>query len=170
MFHFKQLTPEIRALMLEEVEHDIGQGTLYYSKRFTDQGIQDYPDLLRDAVNTGNDVTLGNSLQQKYRIATQETTKTGVKKVPFDAHETLAEGEFNRFYIRAICVWSMKHGKSLRVYRAKHVENARSASELKIGQSADPQQLLNDLRANPGVDTALGLPAGPNSGLSVEAV
>src|SRR6266851_5569734 len=30
----------------------------------------------------------------------------------------------------------------------------------------DPKALLTDLRSNPGVDTALGLPPGPNSGLS----
>jgi hypothetical protein len=80
----------------------------------------------------------------------------------------LAEGEFNRFYIRALCMSAMEDGVTeLVVYRAKAVQSARSESERKIGQAVSPGALLNDLRARPGVDTALGLPAGPNSGLSV---
>ncbi len=80
----------------------------------------------------------------------------------------LAEGEFNRFYIRAVCARAVADGISgVVVYRAKSVEHARSESERKIGQTVDPSAVLNDLRAHPGVDTALGLPPGPNSGLSI---
>ena len=57
---------------------------------------------------------------------------------------------------------------TIEVYRAKEVTNPRSESERKIGTIVDPKKLLDDLRANPGVDTALGLPSGPNSGLSVK--
>jgi hypothetical protein len=91
-----------------------------------------------------------------------------VARVPITAAETLGEGEFNRFYIRALCVHAINDGiKTLIVYRAKVVANARVESEMKIDTGVDPVRLLGDLRNNPGVDTALGLPAGPNSGLSV---
>ena len=56
----------------------------------------------------------------------------------------------------------------VRVYRAKHVDNPRPESEAKIGVLVDAQKLLNDLRTNPGVEPALGIPPGPNSGLSVQ--
>jgi hypothetical protein len=46
-------------------------------------------------------------------------------------------------------------------------EHARAESEQKIGQRIAAEALLRDLRAHPGLDTALGLPPGPNSGLSV---
>lgn len=59
-------------------------------------------------------------------------------------------------------------GKVLIVYRAKNVTNSRPESQMKIGQTFNPHQLLKDLRENIGTDTALGLPAGPNSGLSVQ--
>jgi hypothetical protein len=63
----------------------------------------------------------------------------------------------------------MSEGKTqVRVYRAKHVDNPRPESEAKIGVLVDSQKLLNDLRTNPGVEPALGIPPGPNSGLSVQ--
>lgn len=48
--------------------------------------------------------------------------------------------------------------KDVVVYRAKEVANARSASEQMVGQRISSEALLNDLRTDPGVDTALGLP------------
>lgn len=86
-----------------------------------------------------------------------------------NAHEMLAEGEFNRFYIRAICLRAIEDGISeVVVYRAKRVQHARSESERKIGQLVSAEPLLRDLREHPGADTALGLPPGPNSGLSIQ--
>jgi hypothetical protein len=80
----------------------------------------------------------------------------------------LAEGEFNRFYIRGVCLRAIEEGMyEVIVYRAKTVEHARAESEQKIGQRVAAEDVLRDLRAHPGVDTALGLPPGPNSGLSV---
>ena len=46
--------------------------------------------------------------------------------------------------------------------------NPRPESEAKIGKTIAPQSLLDDLRKNIGVEPALGLPPGPNSGLSVK--
>lgn len=82
----------------------------------------------------------------------------------------LAEGEFNRFYIRALCWITLLTGKKLKIYRAKFSQTPRIDSQRMIGSFIDAEQLLLDLRKNPGTDTALGLPPGPNSGLSVELV
>lgn len=46
--------------------------------------------------------------------------------------------------------------------------NPRVESQAKIGAIVNAEELLADIRVNVGVDTALGLPAGPNSGLSVQ--
>jgi hypothetical protein len=58
--------------------------------------------------------------------------------------------------------------EALVVYRAKEVANPRPESTALIGKSLPANRLLDDLRANVGTDTALGLPPGPNSGLSVK--
>jgi hypothetical protein len=74
-------------------------------------------------------------------------------KVPITAPETLAEGEFNRFYARGLCLRAMAQGiESLVVYRAKDVVNPRPESVALIGKSLPAKQLLDDLRAGFCVD------------------
>jgi len=48
------------------------------------------------------------------------------------------------------------------------VENPRPQSEALIGSTVDSQKLLLDLRQSIGVEPALGVPPGPNSGLSIK--
>ncbi|URM40054.1 MULTISPECIES: hypothetical protein [Acinetobacter] len=168
-FNFENLNQSVREKMLKEIQLDISNNNLYLSKRFSQKGIYDYPDILMKHVASGDEVSLGSELNLDGRFNSMEQTKTGIKKVPFNAHETLAEDQFNRFYVRALCLVAIETNKSLQVYRAKSVSNARTASQQKIGELVDPIQLLNDLRSN-GLDTALGLPAGPNSGLSVKLI
>lgn len=168
------LDDQTRKYMLEEIESDIASPQRFYiSPRLSNIGRNDYPLLLKQAVESQNDEWLANQLQQNGRLneTEQRRTKNGITnaKVPYNAHEMLAEGEFNRFYIRGLCRRAIEEGSNeLVVYRAKEVANPRIESQAKIGTRVNAQSLLNDLRTHPGVDTALGLPAGPNSGLSVK--
>ena len=173
MLSLLNLDERTRHGMLAEIERDILAGTLYYGKRLSLRGRADYPDLLREAAGSHDDVWLSSQLAQHGRLETMETStrkgKTFQKRVPFDANETLAEGEFNRFYSRGLCIRAMEDGVDnlVVVYRAKQVAAPRTESEMMIGKSVAARTLLYDLRDHPGVDTALGIPAGPNSGLSV---
>jgi len=54
------------------------------------------------------------------------------------------------------------------VYRAKQVKQPRPESIRLEGQRLNAAELLTDLRTHVGMDTVLGLPPGPNSGLSVK--
>lgn len=86
-----------------------------------------------------------------------------------NAHEMLAEGEFNRFYMRSVCRAALSNGQdTVEVYRAKEVRDPRPGSAAKVGTRVSATELLRDLRKNVGIDTFLGLPSGPNSGLSVK--
>ena len=171
MLQLDQLDDRTRHLMLEEVQRDEHANTLYLSPRLSARGQTDFPVLLRQAVQQHDDNWLAQQLRKEDRLNRTETRtrqgKTHVADVPHTAPETLAEGEFNRFYIRALCVRAIEDGLRLQVYRAKSVTNPRSVSQARVGTYVDPQTLLHDLRSHQGVDTALGLPAGPNSGLSV---
>jgi len=54
------------------------------------------------------------------------------------------------------------------VYRAKPVSNPRPESEARVETVLPPEELLEDLRTHPGDERpSLGVPSGPNSGLSV---
>jgi hypothetical protein len=172
-FQFENLDAQTRAYMLEELERDLREGTLYLSPRLTARGRADYPDLLRAALESSTEVSLAESLRTHRRLNALEprTKRNGevyLAKVPKSAAETLAAGEFNRYYARGLCCRAMREGiKYLVVYRAKTVRRPRPASEAILGLKVEPEALLEDLRTNPGIDPAFGLPAGSNSGISV---
>jgi hypothetical protein len=158
--------------MIAELDRDLEADALYRGKRLTDAGWAAYPGLLRDALASGDDATFAKSLGVAgYWLDQEQSTsskgKVFFKKVPVNAHETLAEGEFNRFYLRGLCATAIAgNTPTIVVYRAKAVENPRLESEAQIGAVLDAHAVLADLREHTGVDTALGLPPGPNSGLS----
>lgn len=171
-FNFENLDNETRELMTSEIKSDISKEQLYFSKRFNENGHKLYPQLLLDSVESGNEESLAIALKQNNCFADRESRngKNGVTyaKIPETANQTLAESEFNRFYIRALALRATSLGQKLTIYRARHSDNPRSESEMMIGKQVSADKLLNDLRNSIGVDTALGLPAGPNSGLSVK--
>jgi|ERR1041384_472173 hypothetical protein len=168
---------KIRQFMLNEIDMDVASPNgLNPSKYFTANAMAVYPQLLRDAVRNHDDQWLANSLRQNNCMSAttmRRKPKGGFTqaKVPYTAADTFAEGEFNRFYARALCLAAIEAGiTSLQIYRAKAVAVPRSESEAKIGMMITAQSLLQDLRTHQGIDTALGLPPGPNSGLSVRLV
>ena len=167
------LDAETRRYMLDEVEFDAARGTLYISSRLNGAGRIRWLELLREAVEKHDDVWLaGRVVAERLLNAYEERrTKNGTTtaKIPVNAHETLAEGEFNRFYLRGISRRAIAEGLAgLEIYRAKAVERPRSESQIMIGKICDPAKLLSEIRTHPGIDTALGLPPGPNSGLSAK--
>src|SRR5260370_32850422 len=173
MLNYVNLNEDVRRFMLEEVDRDIAGGTLYISPRLSLAGQRDYPSLIREAVQFHDDGWLEDQLRQRGRInATERRRKPKggytMAAVPVTAPETLAEGEFNRFYARGLCRLAIRDTiAELVVYRAKQVAKPRSESVAPIRSSVSAAPLLHDLRTHPGIDTALRLPPGPNSGLSV---
>ncbi len=171
-FHLKNLDPATRSRMSQEVAVDTTEGKLYISPRLTPEGAARYPTLLAEAVASHDMTWLASQLRHSGSLLAKEQKRKPsggytLADVPYTAADTLAEGEFNRFYIRGLCLRAVEENiPVLIVYCAKEVANARSESQRKIGTSVNPQVLLADLRTHVGVDTALGLPQGPNSGLS----
>lgn len=162
-----------RPFMVEEIDRDVAAGTLYLSPWLSARGRADWPGLLRQAALDGNDVQCARQLRQQGRISEMAERRnpkggTTMYRVPNIAADTIAEGEFNRMYIRGLCCRALAEGiPSLIVYRAKNVENPRPESQGRIGSAVDPQAVLDDIRANPGNETWLGIPSGPNSGISL---
>lgn len=163
----------VRNLMVEEMELDRSEGKLYKSTRLNQRGIAEYPEILREALENYDDHWLANQIKQRNLLNSTEKRKKknggwSTVKVPSNAHHMLAEGEFNRFYCRALCRYAIENDiEALIIYRAKHVSEPQPESTRKIGKSVIAQRLLDDLRNRIGIETALGIPAGPNSGLSV---
>lgn len=171
--YYVNLDDRTRKLMLEEVEFDMARNQLHISPFLSGQGQHDYANLLREAIQTGTDETLAQNLRAHRRITRtlpRRRPKGGytVAAAPANAADLLAESEFNRFYIRALARRAIEDGiPDLIIYRAKPVQTPRPESEALIESTLSPQELLDDLRAHPDETPKLGVPSGPNSGLSV---
>ncbi|HEV8427622.1 MAG TPA: hypothetical protein VGQ41_06895 [Pyrinomonadaceae bacterium] len=169
----ESLNDNVRVFMAQEVEFDVTNDQLYKSKYFNNRGESAYLDLIREAARAYDDGWLADRLRAGGCMnskAMRRKPKGGYTEVsvPVTAPDTFAEGEFNRFYARGLCLYAIEMGiPSLLVYRAKAVMVPRADSEAMIGRLIEANALLQDLRTHQGVDTALGLPNGPNSGLSV---
>ena len=160
------LDDTIRSHMTAEIHHDTNSAdrSLYLSGRLSESGRRDYPRLLLEAAASGTPESLRAELDKPGRLNTYEQN---FKRVPVTAAATLAEGEFNRFYIRAVCLRAIEDGSNkVRAYRTKMVSVPRLESERLVGKEFDAACLLEDVREK-GINNALGVPAGPNSGLSV---
>lgn len=156
-----------RTHMLSEFDFDLQRGSLYMGKDLSPDGRARYPDLLREAITSGDDAQLEVRLSEPETFNAMGLRKGKPVKVPVNAPQRLAEGEFNRFYLRGLCLRAIDDGiDRVIVYRARASSSPRPESEALVGTSLDPKALLDDLRENLGIDTVLGLPPGPNSGLS----
>ena len=172
---YRSLDQQTRQIMLEEFNLDISSGNMYLSKRFNDFGEEYYVKAMPKHIMEGSDDTLAEDLKNNDCFKSHEERKNpkgGVTlaKIPETACQTFAEGEFNRFYIRALSIRAATEGRPLQIYRGRQSTNPRPESEALIGSNVNPGAILNDLRENKGIDTVLGLPSGPNSGLTVNLI
>ncbi|KLE31681.1 hypothetical protein [Aurantiacibacter gangjinensis] len=170
---FENLDEATREAMLQEIDRDAESGNVYVSNYLNHAGERDWVTILRQAAHSGSDETLAAAIRENGYLKDEvqrRKPKGGftMAKVPYNAHETLGEGEFGRYYARGLCVRAISEGiAELEVYRAKDVREPRQASEEKIGSRIDPEAILDDLRQTQGVEPALGVPPGPNSGLTL---
>lgn len=178
-FQFHDLVEATRAYMEQEVRRDASGGSLYLSPRLTDRGRIDWLGLLLAAAGRGDEETLAESLRGTGRLATFEARRSRSRParihrvaVPKTAAATLAEGEFNRYYIRALCLRALEGGATeVAVYRAKEVDEPRAESVRLLGRRLSAAALLEDLRLHAAdEEPSLKVPGGPNSGLSVRLV
>lgn len=154
----------IRGLMVEEIESDFQADRLHPSPWLSSMGELQWPLVLREAAAEKTDAWLANQLRLRGMLLERET---GGRKVPVNAAETLAEGEFNRFYCRAVCRLAQERGLPVIVYRAKNVEQPRTRSELLRGQRLPADEVLLDLRASGSKRPMIGVPGGWGSGISL---
>ena len=174
--YYENLDEITRSFMLNEVVSDVSLNRLYMSPRLNEFGRQNYVYFLQEAVVHHNDGWLAQQLSSHGYMTDYEQRRTRgggftSAKVPVNAPDTLSEGEFNRYYTRGLCVRVIEEGlEQVEVCRGKQVSQPRWESEAMLGRRLSAEALLKDLRESIGVEPALGLPPGPNSGLTVRMV
>tara|TARA_R110002020_G_scaffold179235_2_gene372376 strand:+ start:120 stop:629 length:510 start_codon:yes stop_codon:yes gene_type:complete len=166
-FNFQNLTIPIREKMISEINSDIQNHKLYISTRLNEEGKLNFPDLLKKSALNETEKELSENLQEFFNL--KEEVNGKLKKVPSNASVLLSQSEFDRFYIRAVCLEAIKKGDEVvEVYRARDSSWSRAESEALIGTQINASELLTDLRDNIGVAPRL-LPE-INSGLSVKLI
>ncbi len=169
---FPQLTADVRKLMLDELQFDLDHTAAYINPRLKEDAQPQYLKLLVNTLTSGDPDLLAAGIAEHGLMIETELRNTGhgisEAHVPATFKLTLAEAEFNRYYMRALARMAIQQGKDqVEVFRAKEVKNPRPESESRVGTRLPAQALLDDLRlTNFERDSAYGL-AGPNSGLSV---
>lgn len=164
--------PTTRLLMLDEINGDVTDGRLYLGKRLTPAGQAAWPDLLQEAAKERDWRWLSVAVDEpSYWLPTEEYQRSGIPRIRkvnrHAATRMLAGDEFTRFYLRGVCRRAMDEERRLGVVRLREVSSPSAESEAKIGNEVPAGELLADLRRNVGLDTFLGIPRGPNSGLGV---
>ena len=155
-FEYKHLDDVTRGYMLDEIQAARRANNLYYSRRFNDDGMARWPELLLAAARSHDDHWLAYQLEAEGLMKCLEGARTPsggytVKHVPHTAAATLAEGQFNRYYILGVCRRALAESKrSVTVYRAKQRATPPSAPSAEpdalIGSSLDAQVLHAALR------------------------
>jgi hypothetical protein len=150
-------------------------GGHYDSPRLHGQGKAAWVALFDTAIKSHNDDWLAHEIIARRMLSTQEQYIRGGKTFwrnvnVQSAAQMLAEGEFNRYYLRGLCVRAAEDGIShLIVYRGRASSSPRPESEAKIGMRVPVGQLLETLRRKDFVSLekdVLAIPSGPNSGLT----
>jgi hypothetical protein len=165
---------EVRDEMVSEIETDIETGALYLSDRLNIKGKELFPKLLIQTakVNYLDEMVVALGMEF-FNTTHPRKTQNGITqvKMPSNANLALCEGELNRYYIRGVCRKAISRNQELVVvYRARPSTSPRPESNDLIGKTIKAIDLLEDLRKHPGEDTELGIPSGPNSGISVKLI
>ncbi|HWN68034.1 MAG TPA: hypothetical protein VNM90_10380 [Haliangium sp.] len=151
-FEFRHLDDVTRGYMLEEIQAAQQEKNLYYSRRFNDHGLVRWPRLLQEAARRHDDHWLAYQLEAEGLMKGLEGARTPsggytIRHVPHTAAETMAEGQFNRYYILGVCRRALAEGKSsVIVYRAKQRAEPSPEPDELIGASLDAQALHAELR------------------------
>ena len=167
---YENLDESTLRFMREEIEADIANGSIYVSNYLNPRGCDSWPQLLVDAAVSGSDDSLAAAIRSDDCLKShydRRKPKGGYTSaaVPYNAHETMGEGEFNRYYCRGLCRRAIEEGvANLEVYRAK----ARCRAPSRLASQARTVRRSSDSAGgpppHPGRRTGARPPAGSEFG------
>ena len=147
---YDDLDPVTRKFALEEFDGDAERATLTISSRIRPTNTQDYESLLREALAYYDDRWLEDRVEGMvvdFELRHTPSGATTTAKLPSYAPRVLAEGDFNRYYMRGVCARAVAEGRAVvEVYRARVSAEPRPESQELEGQRLDAASLLQELR------------------------
>ncbi len=153
MLHFDDLDEKTRKYMLEAIDDADRIGNVYYSTRFNEAGRQEWLGLLKEAAREHDEKWLAEQVKSHGLFRELEGGRTPrgaytVKHIPGPAAaDTLAEGQFNRFYMLGLARRARDEGvPELEVYRARDTASPRPQSQRLVGTRIPVEQVEDQLR------------------------
>jgi hypothetical protein len=171
---YESLDPTTRRFAIAELDSDIATGAYHTSERIRHTAISEYQRYLHEALRYYDDRWLEEHAADLMIDFEPRRTRSGGQtavKLPQMASRMLAEGDFNRYYMRGVALRAIQEGREvIEVYRARlSLEPRRESAELE-GRRLPAAEVLNYLRGEPTSDPAVTALGRPNSGLSVRLV
>lgn len=166
MFEFPDLDAGIRQLMRQELARDIELKFIFYDARLVESGRALYLRLLAEALERGTPESFSETILKNSLLNPTETRLVHGQhvqaKVSRIAHRNIGEAEFNRYYMRAVCLRAIEQGiAEVEVYRARPSAHPRPDEPSRKNAA----ELLEHLRTT-NISVEGSFP-GPNSGRSV---
>ena len=171
---YDNLDPITRRFAIAEFDSDVERGTLTISSRIRPSATEEYQSLLRQALAYYDDRWLEDRVEGlvvHFELRHTPSGSTTTAKLPSYAPRVLAEGDFNRYYMRGVCARAIDEGRAVvEVYRARLSAEPRPESEELEGQRLSASELLEELRTRYTDSSDEATLGKPNSGLSVRLV
>ncbi|GHO76992.1 hypothetical protein KSD_47630 [Ktedonobacter sp. SOSP1-85] len=165
--YFEELNLITRQCMLDELEQEERGGNPYRGRLLSVAGKAAFPDLMRQAILSGNEQTLVHSLVISQYWQSAESYSKGVRRINIQQQaERLGLSEFNTWYVRGFAKRLLQEGMThCQVYRAAEPKGARETCSFYEGQTFPVEEVYQGHRAqywpasNP---RAFSVPFGPN--------
>ena len=120
---YESLDPTTRRFALAELEQDSTVGGFHLSERVRATVAAEYRRLLREAIAYYDDAWLEEraaDLLVDFEVRRTPSGGTTTAKLPDMAARMLAEGDFNRYYMRGVAPRALdEHREVVQVYRAR---------------------------------------------------
>jgi hypothetical protein len=171
---YENLDPTTRRYAVAELDHDLANAAFHISERLRPEAVGQYQRLLHEALRYYDDRWLEEHASDLLVESESRRTRTGgttTARVPQMATRLLAEGDFNRYYMRGVALRATDEGRHiLEVYRARLSLEPRPESAQIEGRRIPAAEVLEHLRGPLSVDPNVATLGRTNSGLSVKLV
>ena len=172
--HYENLDPTTRRYALAELDADLKSGAFHASDRLRPTAITEYQRMLHEAIRYYDDRWLEERASDLLvDFETRQTKAGGVTtaKIPEMAARLLAEGDFNRYYMRGVALRALEEGRQVvEVYRARLSLEPRPESTELEGHRLAAREVLDQLRGLTNAEPTIPRLGRINSGMSVKLV
>lgn len=169
--HYTELDEKTRSIMLSEFDAEQAGGNPYRSKALSLRGDQVFPQLMRDAIRQGTEVSLASALADASLWNPMETyVRDGIsrerKRNVQQSAERLATTEFSTWYVRGLAKRLLDEGvKNCQVYRGAQPKWEPGECSEHEGRIVDVKTIYDNHRARywpePGNKAKFSVPFAP---------